>query len=561
MDSAAVEETKKAGDGSPTGEAELEEEAGGNLPAVRAEAGEEESKEEEEQTEGGGDGPTEKVVVEKRKRGRRPRAEKSGDGEEGTPKKERKRRSVAREEATPVERPSRERKTVERFSEMALPKAPVPKTPSFKQGSGDKLKDIPNVSFKLSKRKVDENLQALHTVLFGRKSNARFLRRNILQFSGFVWSENEEKQRARIKEKLDKYNKERLLDFCDLLDIHVVKPSTKKEEVILNLVEFLESPCVTRDVILTEKKGKRGRRTKGSTDATSGEGSSDRGSKKQRKGHKQSAEDENEDNDEGASVDTKEALNDDDDDDDGDDDDEDDGNSQEENGHDNSEEEAEDGEQEESAATNKRSAAKHTKKTSEPSKAKNKINEQGSNASTKDKTTVRKDSAKVSKTASTSSPRKSVPVDDSDSGHPSISKSKQKGRRKGRASEKLPDNKENTSRKKSYKSDSNEKQGKVKASKAAKSGPSKEELHAVVSDILKEVDFNTATLADILRQLGAHFKMDLMDRKAEVKRIIEDVINSMSDDDDEDGEEDEGGAEDAKEEDDTKEDSDGDGDK
>ncbi|THU54201.1 hypothetical protein C4D60_Mb10t22550 [Musa balbisiana] len=469
MDSAAAEETKKAGDGSPTGEAELEEEAGRDLPAVRAEAGEEESKEEEEQTETGGDGPTEKVVVEKRKRGRRPRAEKSGDGEEGTPKKERKRRSVAREEATPVERPSRERKTVERFSEMALPKAPVPKTPSFKQGSGDKLKDIPNVSFKLSKRKVDENLQALHTVLFGRKSNARFLRRNILQFSGFVWSENEEKQRARIKEKLDKYNKERLLDFCDLLDIHVVKPSTKKEEVIVNLVEFLESPCVTRDVVLTEKKGKRGRRTKGSSDATSGEASSDRGSKE--------------------------------------------------------------------------------------------INEQGSNASTKDKTAVRKDSAKVSKTASTSSPRKSVPVDDSDSGHPSISKSKQKGRRKGQASAKLPANKENTSRKKSYKSDSNEKQGKVKASKAAKSGPSKEELHAVVSDMLKEVDFNTATLADILRQLGAHFKMDLMDRKAEVKRIIEDVINSMSDDDDEDGEEDEGGAEDAKEEDDTKEDSDGDGDK
>lgn len=52
--------------------------------------------------------------------------------------------------------------------------------------------------------------------------------------------------------------------------------------------------------------------------------------------------------------------------------------------------------------------------------------------------------------------------------------------------------------------------------------------------------------------------MNLMDRKAEVKRIIEDVINSMSDD--EDGE-DEDGAEDAKE-DDTKEGSDdGDGDK
>jgi protein DEK len=31
---------------------------------------------------------------------------------------------------------------------------------------------------------------------------------------------------------------------------------------------------------------------------------------------------------------------------------------------------------------------------------------------------------------------------------------------------------------------------------------------------------------------GTHFNMDLMDRKAEVKRIIEEVINSMSDDED-----------------------------
>jgi protein DEK len=33
---------------------------------------------------------------------------------------------------------------------------------------------------------------------------------------------------------------------------------------------------------------------------------------------------------------------------------------------------------------------------------------------------------------------------------------------------------------------------------------------------------------------GTHFNMDLMDRKAEVKRIIEEVINSMSDDEDDD---------------------------
>lgn len=73
-------------------------------------------------------------------------------------------------------------------------------------------------------------------------------------------------------------------------------------------------------------------------------------------------------------------------------------------------------------------------------------------------------------------------------------------------------------------------------------------MHAVVSDILKEVDFNTATLADILRKLGAHFKMDLMDRKSEVKRIIEEVINSMSDDEGEEENDEEGAEENGKKE-------------
>ncbi|XP_047056309.1 DEK domain-containing chromatin-associated protein 1-like [Lolium rigidum] len=89
---------------------------------------------------------------------------------------------------------------------------------------------------------------------------------------------------------------------------------------------------------------------------------------------------------------------------------------------------------------------------------------------------------------------------------------------------------------------SSENKGKGKGSNDAGSAPTTKQLHAVVSDILKEVDFNTATLADILRKLGAHFKMDLMDRKSEVKRIIVEVINSMSDDEgeeenDEDAEE------------------------
>ncbi|KAK1363281.1 hypothetical protein POM88_038842 [Heracleum sosnowskyi] len=48
-----------------------------------------------------------------------------------------------------------------------------------------------------------------------------------------------------------------------------------------------------------------------------------------------------------------------------------------------------------------------------------------------------------------------------------------------------------------------------------------------------------ATLSGILKQLGDHFKIDLMHRKVELKSIITDVINNMTDED-YDGEEDSG---------------------
>ncbi|KAL3623284.1 hypothetical protein CASFOL_032100 [Castilleja foliolosa] len=70
-----------------------------------------------------------------------------------------------------------------------------------------------------------------------------------------------------------------------------------------------------------------------------------------------------------------------------------------------------------------------------------------------------------------------------------------------------------------------------------KKEPTREQMHAAVVYLLKEVDFNTATLSDILKQLGNHFGVDLIHRKAEVKEIITEVIKNMSDDDDESGDE------------------------
>jgi hypothetical protein len=65
--------------------------------------------------------------------------------------------------------------------------------------------------------------------------------------------------------------------------VHVINPVAipmcfvvLQEEVSAKLLEFLESPCITRDVVLTDdKKGKkRGRRSKGNGQATA-EGASD----------------------------------------------------------------------------------------------------------------------------------------------------------------------------------------------------------------------------------------------------------------------------------------------
>ncbi|KAJ6790876.1 protein DEK-like isoform X1 [Iris pallida] len=214
----------------------------------------------------------------KRKRGRQKKEE------ETKSKKKKKKQKEAVER--PEERwPARERRQVVRFSVPTPQRVSLPKNPKIEQGPGTKLGDIPNVIFKLSKRKADDNLNVLHTIIFRRKSKVHFLKRNILQFSGYVWSGNEEKERTKVKEKLDKCTKDKLVDFCQLFDIPLNKSIIKKEEVSAKLMEFLESPYVTRDVILAEKTQQREKRkrTKVVKQDTS-EGKSSDGGYKKRKG-------------------------------------------------------------------------------------------------------------------------------------------------------------------------------------------------------------------------------------------------------------------------------------
>ncbi|KAK8953424.1 hypothetical protein KSP40_PGU013504 [Platanthera guangdongensis] len=169
------------------------------------------------------------------------------------------------------ERPVRERKVVERLVEV-IEKEPN-KAVIIEKGRGTTLKDIPNVAYKLA-RKKPVDLKFLHHILFGRRGKIVEFKNHILQFSGFAWPESEEKQRAKIKEKLDKCIKDDLLDICDLLDMTLSKTSIKKEEIIAKLVEFLEAPRATTDVILAEKdqseKSRKRKRPTGSASRSSG---------------------------------------------------------------------------------------------------------------------------------------------------------------------------------------------------------------------------------------------------------------------------------------------------
>ncbi|XXG49775.1 hypothetical protein AAC387_Pa02g3852 [Persea americana] len=162
---------------------------------------------------------------------------------------------------SPRKWPVRERKVVELFSFPSRERELASKFIFIKDGKGMKLKDIPNVAYKLSKRKVDDKLQKLHIILFKKKSNKYNMKRNILQFSGFVWETNELKERAQLKQKIDKCVKECLLDFCKLLDIPVTSLA-KKMELSAKLLEFLESPHATTEVSLAKKQQKRKRRAR-----------------------------------------------------------------------------------------------------------------------------------------------------------------------------------------------------------------------------------------------------------------------------------------------------------
>nr|GLL36013.1 protein DEK-like isoform X2 [Ipomoea trifida] len=348
--------------------------------------------------------------------------------------------------------------------------------------------DIAIVAYKLSKRKPDDNLQILHSILYGKKTKVHNLKRNIGQFSGYVWVENEhEKQRVKVREKLEKCVKEKLLDFCDVLNVPVNRAS---EELTVKLLEFLESPHATTDLLLANKEKvslnllaslllfegtcaflSNSKKQKGK--ATETKSSMDKAVSKQAKKQKTQVGEKRKRSSKLHDEEADSELS---------------GSSDESQDEDNNDEAAPGGSDQEGSDSKKRSADSTTKPEKESSKRKKVEGDSGKekNTSSKEKATGKKQSEKSSTKAS-------------------------------------------------------EKEAvKPKSRQKSKPEPSKEEMHAVVVNILKGVDFNTVSTVFLFFLLcllnpflpvlltasltgltiGSHFGVDLMHRKSEVKDII-----------------------------------------
>lgn len=456
----------------------------------------------------------------------------SKQGQEETPKESKKRK--IRELSTPtLDRPSRERKTIERF--VASNEKENVKEFTIEKGRGTLLKDIPNVVYKLSKRsRADENVRLLHAVLYGKRGKAFQLKNNILQFSGYVWGDNEEKLKGKVKEKLEKYNKENLLNLCDLLDIHVAKTSNKKEEIVAKLIEFLEAPHVTTDVLLEEKvqtlkAKKRKRKSKGTPGKSRGRTPGKSPGKKQKKSAVSKEERRNEEEEEGEEDDME-----------GENENDNESSGGEEEEEDKVAEEVAEEEEEEDDDEDYGQKKKGQKRSSKKRSNRKKSNDNAGKKKSESKgieTSPRK--ALRSPKGSTAKDLSGDNVDSSPHSSPSSKVFSRKNKKEKSEVDKTPvadDKKQSRKRTNASvaKSNTKEKEGKNKAKgKSTKSDPSDDDIRSAISDILQGVDFNTATFSDILKQLVGKFDIDFSEKKAYLKNMIHEELNKLAEGDDE----------------------------
>ncbi|KAJ6886429.1 hypothetical protein NC651_026961 [Populus alba x Populus x berolinensis] len=131
------------------------------------------------------------------------------------------------------------------------------------------------------------------------------------------------------------------------------------------------------------------------------------------------------------------------------------------------------------------------------------------------------------------SPSKHILSDEDSDASPKVSPMKKK-------TEKVSKEKHLPSKKSTSKENTGKKVGKGKEKAKVKENklmPSDDELRDAICEILKKVDFDTATFTDILKLLARRFDTDLTARKSSIKLVIQAELTKLADEgDDEDGE-------------------------
>jgi protein DEK len=362
------------------------------------------------------------------------------------------------------------------------------------KGRGTPLKDIPSVAHRISRRKPAD-LKFVHSILFGRKGKAVDFKGHILQFSGFVWHESDEKMRAKAKEKFDKCVKDVLLDLCWLFTIPVPKANVRKEDIVTKLLDFIAEPHSVADSGLSDDQGSHSRKRKRSGSSSKNPDSTtkkfgDLTSAKRPKKALELNSDEDEDDYESTKSDSEESK-------------------------DEDSDIGADG-QEDHYDSGKEKAGKMSSKVKESSGRKKTDTGSGHKTGTPrtiSKSPVRKSSSKILK-------EQESPDDSA-----KVFSRKRKPSSMGAFAEK------ETKEKKS----SGKKVIKGKGASAEADLPSKEKLRKTIIAILKKVDFNTATFSDILKKLDNHYKMDLAPKKEAIKVMIQDELTKLSEADEDGG--------------------------
>lgn len=131
----------------------------------------------------------------------------------------------------------RERKSIERFTEVPVASRPT-KPIVIKKGKGKKFEDCSQIIAQINKRtRNDEMLITLHELILGRVTKKVHVKDNLKNFSGMVYDEDNTKEKFEAK-----VSRLKVIEMKHLLRFFGLDPKGERDELEEKIIQFLEKP-------------------------------------------------------------------------------------------------------------------------------------------------------------------------------------------------------------------------------------------------------------------------------------------------------------------------------